>query len=74
MDESKKRIGELLIEHNEISHDQLNKALDLQKKTGGLLGVVLVKAGFIEPAVMAKYLAMQTAATMERYRNEKAAG
>jgi len=69
-----KRIGEILIENGEITEKQLNQALEIQRKSGGLLGVILVKAGHIDQGVMARYLARQTADTISRYRKEKAAG
>lgn len=42
-----KRIGELLIESKVINELQLETALDIQKKEGGLIGSIMVREGFI---------------------------
>lgn len=42
-----KQIGEMLIEKKLISQEQLDKALEVQLKEGGLLGQILVKLGFV---------------------------
>ena len=41
------RLGEILLKENLITSDQLRKALDFQKTSGGRLGTVLMKLGFI---------------------------
>ena len=42
-----KRIGELLIANEYITPEQLNKALEIQKKTAGKkIGEILVEQGF----------------------------
>src|SRR5580692_1006376 len=41
------RLGEILIKENLITSDQLKKALEHQKSTGGRLGTCLMKLGFI---------------------------
>ncbi len=41
------RLGEILVKENLISQDQLKKALESQKQTGGRLGACLVKMGVI---------------------------
>ena len=55
-----KQLGELLIERGVISQQQLDKALNVQKEKGGLIGVVLVELGFakeedIPQALTAQY-------------------
>ncbi|MDD3374467.1 MAG: ATPase, T2SS/T4P/T4SS family [Candidatus Omnitrophica bacterium] len=45
---SKSPIGQLLVEKNIISADQLNQALVEQKKTKEMLGVTLVRLGFVD--------------------------
>ncbi|MDP8265248.1 MAG: ATPase, T2SS/T4P/T4SS family [Candidatus Aceula lacicola] len=45
---SKSPIGQLLVEKNIISVDQLNQALDEQKQTKEMLGVTLVRLGFVD--------------------------
>ena len=42
------KLGEILIERKKISADQLNKALEEQKKSKFLLGEILVQMGFLE--------------------------
>ena len=41
------RLGELLVRENLISLQQLQKAQEAQKKTGGRLGTSLIKQGII---------------------------
>jgi type IV pilus assembly protein PilB len=48
----KKPIGAVLVDHGFISQDQLRIALLEQKKTGDLLGKVLISLGFITDAVI----------------------
>ena len=43
----RKRIGELLIEDGALSREQLNEALEVQKKHGGLIGQILISHGYI---------------------------
>ncbi len=55
-----KQLGELLIERGVISKLQLDKALNVQKEKGGLIGEVLVELGFskeedITQALTAQY-------------------
>ncbi|HNR89643.1 MAG TPA: hypothetical protein PKM65_14995 [Spirochaetota bacterium] len=52
-------LGELLLENNEITDDQLNKALEVQKNEGGLIGIILVNLGFISEQKLVQYLALQ---------------
>jgi hypothetical protein len=54
-----KRIGELLIEKNEITPDQLEKALRYQQEHGGKIGVILVEMGFTSVATLEKYLGIK---------------
>ncbi len=42
-----KRLGELLIKANLVTPDQVKKALDEQKGTGGSIGTNLIKLGYI---------------------------
>jgi len=52
-------LGEILLENNEISKEQLNKAIEIQKKEGGLIGIILVNMGAISEQTLVKYLAVQ---------------
>ena len=54
-----KQLGELLIERGFINHEQLNLAIDHQKKHGGLLGEVLVELRFATEKDIAQALTAQ---------------
>ncbi|MCK5214240.1 MAG: Flp pilus assembly complex ATPase component TadA [Candidatus Omnitrophica bacterium] len=52
--------GQILLQNNIINEEQLNTALAKQKETGDLLGVTLMKMGFVdEEAIMLPLLAEQ---------------
>ncbi len=53
------KIGELLIKHKIISPDQLEKAIDEQKKKGGMLGSVLTTMGFLKDSELLQFLSEQ---------------
>jgi type IV pilus assembly protein PilB len=55
----KKLLGELLIEGKEITQEQLNEALRIQKKDGDLLGAILVNLGYLDEGVLLEFLKMQ---------------
>ncbi len=42
-----KQLGQLLIEKEIITHAQLDQALEIQLKEGGLLGQIMIKMGFV---------------------------
>ena len=52
----KDKIAGRLLEANLISQDDLNKAVELQKKDGGSLGLCLVRAGAISDNAYAEFL------------------
>lgn len=54
------RIGDRLVEQKLISVDQLNVALHEKRKTGKMMGQVLVDLGFITEAVLAGFLSEST--------------
>jgi type IV pilus assembly protein PilB len=60
---SKKRIdkplGEILVDREVITKDQLEKALLEQKKDGGLIGDTIVKLGFAQEEDIAHCLSLQ---------------
>jgi hypothetical protein len=56
---SKALLGEMLLENGEINRQQLDEALELQKKEGGLLGIILVNLGHINEQTLIRYLAVQ---------------
>ncbi|MBL7155573.1 MAG: hypothetical protein ISS90_00330 [Candidatus Omnitrophica bacterium] len=55
----KKQLGELLIERGVITRAQLEKALQVQKEKGGLIGQVLVLLGFTKEEEIAQALTVQ---------------
>jgi type IV pilus assembly protein PilB len=59
VDTKKKRIGELLVAGGLIKEEQLERALEEQKKRGGKIGEVLVDLGFINEHNLATFLARQ---------------
>lgn len=52
-------IGEILVQNGEISRAQLDQALAFQRKSGGLLGDILLSLKMITPEVLYRYLANQ---------------
>ena len=55
----KKQLGELLIERGVITKSQLEKALQVQKEKGGLIGQILVVLGFTKEEEIAQALTVQ---------------
>ncbi len=41
-------IGEILIQRNRITKEQLDQALELKKKENGFIGEILVKLGYVD--------------------------
>jgi len=56
---TRKRIGELLIENNLITEDQLNEALEVQRNSSELIGKIMVNLGFVTELDVLKMLAIQ---------------
>lgn len=56
---SKPLLGELLLENEEITQEQLDEALKIQKNEGGLIGIIMVNLGHISEQKLVKYLAKQ---------------
>ncbi|SMD06638.1 GspE/PulE family protein [Sporomusa malonica] len=52
----RKRLGDLLIESEIITKEQLDKALTVQKKTGERLGKVLINLGYVTESSMIQVL------------------
>lgn len=52
-------LGKSLVAEKQITQKQLNEALALQKKSGKLLGVVMVEEGFLCPEDIGRVLAKQ---------------
>lgn len=55
----KKRLGDLLVEEEIISQDQLMAALSAQKETGRKLGAVLIDTGALTEEQLLRFLAQQ---------------
>jgi type IV pilus assembly protein PilB len=53
------RIGDLLVKEGILSTDQLSKALEEQKKSGGRLGSCLVRLGFVSDEDVTTFLSRQ---------------
>src|SRR5438132_4346666 len=53
------RLGELLVRENLISLQQLQKAQEAQRKTGGRLGMSLIKQGILSAEQLTNFLARQ---------------
>jgi general secretion pathway protein E len=53
------RIGDLLLKHTSLTQVQLDEALKIQKKEGGLLGEILVRKNMILPHEIMKALCQQ---------------
>ncbi len=47
MDDIKRKIGEILVENGVLGRDQLDGALAIQAKEGGLVGQILIRTGCI---------------------------
>ena len=54
-----KQLGELLIERGVIGAKQLEKALEIQKEKGGMVGEILVELGFAKEEDIAHALTAQ---------------
>lgn len=53
------KLGEILIRNEVISQEQLQRALDFQKREGGLLGEILVKLGYANELDIVQALTVQ---------------
>jgi general secretion pathway protein E len=52
-------LGEILLKHTSLTEAQLEEALKIQKKEGGLLGDLLIRKNFILPHEMMRALCVQ---------------
>jgi len=59
IDYKKERIGQILLNRNIISQDQLNEALNVQKNTGEKLGEILIKKGYISDETLMELVSFQ---------------
>lgn len=56
------RLGEILLRARQITSNQLERALEIQRTQGGLLGEILVERGWIVPQSLQHALALQQVA------------
>ncbi len=56
---AKPLLGEMLVENGVITQEEMEKALDIQKNEGGLIGIILVSQGIITEQILVEYLALQ---------------
>ncbi len=55
----KEKLGEILVRGGVISEQNLQRALDFQKREGGLLGEILVKLGYVKELDIVRALTVQ---------------
>lgn len=53
------KIGTLLLSENLITQEQLEQAIQVQKKEGGRLGSLFIKLGFVDESKIAEFLSKQ---------------
>ncbi len=56
---SRPKLGELLLKHTSLTREQLDEALDIQKKEGGLLGEIMIRKNMILPHEIMRALCLQ---------------
>lgn len=59
IERNKKKIGDLLVEAELITEEQLQDALNIQKKTGGRLGRILIDCNFVNETQILEVLEFQ---------------
>lgn len=59
IEQSKEKIGELLVKHSSLTRLQLEEALELQRLEGGLLGEILLKRNYIHTHDLIKVVCLQ---------------
>ena len=65
----RRKFGELLLSQGSITPEQLEEALELQQRDGGLLGEIMVLKGFISKNEIVRSLSMQYGLPVLRLRN-----
>ena len=56
---SSKPLGQLLLERKLITKEQLEKALEIQKEQGGLIGQIMVSLGYVKEEEIAHAITVQ---------------
>ncbi len=69
--QSKKRVGEILLEQNYITEEQLHSALEEQRKTGGRIGEILLEKGFVKENDLINVIAAQNSVIRINTKNIK---
>jgi general secretion pathway protein E len=59
VEQSKEKIGELLVKHTALTRAQLDDALEIQRIEGGLLGDILLQKNYIHPHELIKIVCLQ---------------
>jgi general secretion pathway protein E len=59
LEQDKRMIGELLLEHTTLTNEQLQEALELQNESGMLIGEILIKKNYIHPHDIIKVICSQ---------------
>lgn len=59
VEQSKERIGELLVKNSALTRAQLEEALEIQRLEGGLLGDILLKKNYINQHDLIKVVCLQ---------------
>lgn len=59
VEQSKEKIGELLVKHTALTRAQLEDALETQRVEGGLLGDILLRKNYIHPHDLVKIVCLQ---------------
>jgi type IV pilus assembly protein PilB len=57
--EERVRLGDMLVEANLLTEEQLKMAANFQKEVGGKLGAIIVKLGFIEDQTLINFIGRQ---------------
>jgi len=59
MESGAKLLGQILLEAEEITEEQLQEGLEFQKENGGLLGAILVGLGYVDDLELKEHLRKQ---------------
>jgi type IV pilus assembly protein PilB len=65
------KLGQLLMNNNMITKEQLSKALDLQNKEGGRVGSNLIKLGYLTEDTLVRFLSKQYCVPAAALTNEE---
>ena len=72
------KLGEILVRNGTITDDQLQRALDFQKREGGMVGEILIKLGYVNELEIVEALTAQYGfpyMPLEKYQiNKECAG